>query len=429
MIITTKLEHLRSAIDLSSYQEKVNAIDRSLKEKTGEGNNFLGWVDLPINYDQNELENIKKYASYVRENYKVLVVCGIGGSYLGARAAIEAINGLYPCDNEFKIIYLGQTLDPTYLRQSLEYLKDKKFAVNVISKSGSTIETSVSFRLLREMLEARDGREEAKKAIFVTTSASKGALHELSLKEGYVSFVLPDNIGGRYSVLTAVGLFPIACAGIDPKAMLRGAKQAREDTSNPDLSVNECYKYAVVRHALYENYHKSVEILVTYVPSFMQLSEWWKQLFGESEGKEGKGLLPDSATFTTDLHSLGQFIQEGSPIFFETTIHLATHREDVEIPYDEENLDGLNYLVSKSMAYIQDKAYEGTIIAHTDSAKIDNIVIDLEKMSDFNLGYLFYWFERACAMSAYLNGVNPFNQPGVEVYKKNMFHFLKRPGY
>lgn len=429
MIINTKLDHLLSPIDLPSYQERVNEIDRAIKEKTGAGNDFLGWVDLPISFSQEELARIEKYASYVRDNYQVLVVCGIGGSYLGARAAIEAINGLFDHDGKLKIVYLGHTLDPTYLRQTLEYLKNKKFAVNVISKSGTTMETSVSFRLLREMLEKRDGKEAARKAIFATTSANKGALLELSKEEGYVRFVLPEDIGGRYSVLTAVGLFPIACAGIDPAELLQGAAKAREDTSDPNLATNECYKYAVVRNALHEKYGKAVEILVTYVPSFVQLSEWWKQLFGESEGKEGKGLLPDSVTFTTDLHSLGQFIQEGSPVFFETTLHLRNHRSEVEIPFDEENLDGLNYLVDKSLAYIQDKAYEGTIAAHTEVAKVDNIVVDLERMSAYNLGYLFYWFEKACAMSAYLNGVNPFNQPGVEVYKKNMFHLLGRPGY
>lgn len=429
MIINTKLDHLLSPIDLPSYQERVNEIDRAIKEKTGAGNDFLGWVDLPISFSQEELARIEKYASYVRDNYQVLVVCGIGGSYLGARAAIEAINGLFDHDGKLKIVYLGHTLDPTYLRQTLEYLKNKKFAVNVISKSGTTMETSVSFRLLREMLEKRDGKEAARKAIFATTSANKGALLELSKEEGYVRFVLPEDIGGRYSVLTAVGLFPIACAGINPAELLQGAAKAREDTSDPNLATNECYKYAVVRNALHEKYGKAVEILVTYVPSFVQLSEWWKQLFGESEGKEGKGLLPDSVTFTTDLHSLGQFIQEGSPVFFETTLHLRNHRSEVEIPFDEENLDGLNYLVGKSLAYIQDKAYEGTIAAHTEVAKVDNIVVDLERMSAYNLGYLFYWFEKACAMSAYLNGVNPFNQPGVEVYKKNMFHLLGRPGY
>lgn len=428
MIIKTNLDHLVHEIPFASYEEKVKEIDKMIKEKTGPGNDFLGWVNHPLDYDKEELKRIKEAAKYVRDNYDVLVVCGIGGSYLGARAAIEAINGTLG-HTKPEIIYLGQTFDPTYISQVLNYIKDKKFAVNVISKSGTTTETSVSFRLLREMLEKRDGLEEARKAIFATTDANKGALLTLAKKEGYVRFVLPDDIGGRYSVQTAVGLFPIACAGIDPEEILLGSKKAMEDTSNPNLMENEAYKYAVIRHELYEKYGKRVEMFITYVPSFIQLGEWFKQLFGESEGKEGKSVLPDSATFTTDLHSLGQYIQEGSPIFFETTLRLLKHRDEVKVPGDKENLDGLNYLEGKDLGYIQDKAMEGTLKAHTDNAKADNIVLELEEMTPFNLGYVFYFFERACAMSAYLNGVNPFNQPGVEIYKKNMFHLLGKPGF
>lgn len=279
------------------------------------------------------------------------------------------------------------------------------------------------------MLEKRDGIEEARKAIIATTDKSKGALLELCKKEGYVRFVLPDDIGGRYSVQTAVGLFPMACAGIDPREILAGSADARKDASNPDLATNQCYKYAVIRHEMWKHYHKAVEMFVTYVPSFVQLGEWWKQLYGESEGKDGKGLLPDSATFTTDLHSLGQFIQEGSKVFFETTLHLTHHRHDIKVPHDNDNLDGLNYLEGRSLGNIQDRAFEGTLSAHTDVGKNNNVVLELEKMDPYHLGYLFYFFERACAMSAYLNGVNPFNQPGVEVYKKNMFHLLGKPGY
>lgn len=428
MIMKTNTSYLVNPIDWKSYEEKVQEIDRMIKNKTGAGADFLGWVDHPVDYDKEELKRIKESAAYVRKNYDVLVVCGIGGSYLGARAAIEAINGLHPTAKP-EIVYLGQTFDPTYIEDLLKYLSTKKFAINVISKSGTTTETSVSFRLLREMLEKRDGVEAARKAIFATTDAHKGALLTLAEKEGYVRFVLPDDIGGRYSVQTAVGLFPIACAGIDPEQILLGSAKAREDTSNPNLLENEAYKYAVIRHEMWKKYGKKVEMFITYVPSFVQLGEWFKQLFGESEGKEHKSLLPDSATFTTDLHSLGQFMQEGSPIFFETTLRMMNHRSNILVPKDEENLDGLNYLSGVSLGYIQDKAMEGTLSAHSQNAKVDNVVLEVEGMNAFNLGYLFYFFERACAMSAYLNEVNPFDQPGVEIYKKNMFHLLKKPGF
>lgn len=428
MIVKTNTSYLVNPIDWKGYEEKVRAIDAMIKNKTGAGADFLGWVDHPVDYDKEELKRIKESAAYVRNNYDVLVVCGIGGSYLGARAAIEAINGLHPTAKP-EIVYLGQTFDPTYIEDLLKYLSTKKFAINVISKSGTTTETSVSFRLLREMLEKRDGVEAARKAIFATTDAHKGALLTLAKKEGYVRFVLPDDIGGRYSVQTAVGLFPIACAGIDPEQILLGSAKAREDTSNPTLQKNEAYKYAVIRHEMWKKYSKKVEMFITYVPSFVQLGEWFKQLFGESEGKEHKSLLPDSATFTTDLHSLGQFMQEGSPIFFETTLRMMNHRSNVLVPKDEENLDGLNYLSGVSLGYIQDKAMEGTLSAHSQNAKVDNVVLECEGMNAFNLGYLFYFFERACAMSAYLNEVNPFDQPGVEIYKKNMFHLLKKPGF
>jgi glucose-6-phosphate isomerase len=304
MVIETKTEGLVDKVDFAAYQKKVNAINDMIVNKTGAGNDFLGWVDWPINYDKKELEAIIKEADYVRKNYDVLVVCGIGGSYLGARAAIEAINGVLP-NQKLQIIYLGQTFDPTYLAQHLDYLKDKKFAVNVISKSGTTTETSVSFRLLREMLEKRDGVAAARKAIIATTDKARGALYTLAVKEGYVRFVIPDDIGGRYSVQTAVGLFPIACAGIDPREILAGsAPLAAKIAHDPSLETNQAYRYAVIRREMYAHYHKAVEMFITYVPGFVQIGEWWKQLYGESEGKDKKGLLPDSATFTTDLHSL-----------------------------------------------------------------------------------------------------------------------------
>ncbi len=428
MIIETKLDHLVDKVDFSEYQTRVNEINEMINNRSGEGSDFLGWLDWPINYNKEELERIKKDAEYIRENYDILVVCGIGGSYLGARAAIEAIKGTFR-SNKPEIIYLGQSLDPTYIQESIEYLSDKKFAVNVISKSGTTIETSVSFRLLKNLLEQRDGVEAARKAIFATTDKAKGALYTLSKKEGYEMFVIPDDIGGRYSVTTAVGLLPIAVAGISPDDILAGSAQARLDTMDPSLEKNEAYKYAVVRHAMYAKYNKTAEFFITYVPSFVQLGEWWKQLFGESEGKSQKGLLPDSATFTTDLHSLGQFIQEGTHSFFETTLHLTHHRHWIKVPHDEENLDNLNFIEGMGLGSVQDKAFEGTIEAHTKVGGNNNVVLELDRMNAYNLGYLFYWFEKACAMSAYLLGINPFNQPGVEVYKRNMFHLLGKPGY
>ncbi|MCQ2772237.1 MAG: glucose-6-phosphate isomerase [Bacilli bacterium] len=427
-IIKTDLTHLVNEIDLASYQEKVNVIDKMIREGTGEGADFLGWVDWPANYDKAELESIKENAKYVRENYECLVVCGIGGSYLGARAAIEAVNGEFN-KNDLEIIWLGMTLDSHYLSQVMDYLATKKFAVNVISKSGTTTETAVAFRLLKDLLEKRDGKEAARKAIFATTDANKGALLELSKKEGYVRFVLPGNIGGRFSVQTAVGLFPIACAGIDPQAVLEGSAEARKDAMEKDLLKNEAYKYAVARHHMYASEKKAVEFFISYGPNIRNLAEWWKQLYGESEGKDQKSLVPASATFTTDLHSLGQFIQDGSPVFFETVFHIVNHRHDVYIGHDEENLDGLNYLEGKSVTWVQEKAYEGTLKAHYEDGNRSNIVLDIESMNAHNLGYIFYFFEIACAMSAYLNGVNPFNQPGVEVYKRNMFHLLGKPGF
>ncbi len=425
--IVTDLGHLVHQVDLGKYQEKVNQINLWIKEKTGKGNDFLGWVDQPIAYDKDELKAIKEAADYVRNNYDVLVVCGIGGSYLGARAAIEALGGLTRKSPE--IIFMGQTLDPEYVGDVLDYLKGRKFAINVISKSGTTTETAVSFRLLKELLEKNIGVEMARKSIFATTDKEKGALLTLAKKEGYTTFILPSDIGGRYSVQTAVGLFPIAVAGFDPEEILEGSAAAREDTNDPDLSKNEAYKYAVARYALYEEYGINGEMLISYSPSLVQVGEWWKQLFGESEGKSDKALVPMSATFTTDLHSLGQFIQQGTKSFFETIIRKGSYRKDVEMPHDEENLDGLNFLEGKPLSYINEKAYEGTLLAHTKDAGRDNIVLSIDKLDAFGMGYLFYFFERACAMSAYLLGINPFDQPGVEIYKKNMFHLLGKPGY
>jgi glucose-6-phosphate isomerase len=427
-MIRVEDKYLITKVDYAKYLDQVKAINEMIDHKTGAGKDYLGWADWPASYDQEELASIKENAQYVRDNYDVLVVCGIGGSYLGARAAIEALNGLHNTKKP-EIIFLGQTFSPAYVGQLLDYLKNKKFAINVISKSGTTTETSVSFRLLRELLEKKDGVEMARKSIFATTDKTNGALLSLAKTEGYVRFVLPADIGGRYSVQTAVGLFPIACAGIDPAEILKGSAKARLDFDNGNLLKNECYKYAVIRHHEWMEDHKAVEMFVTYEPQLVQLGEWFKQLYGESEGKGKKALLPDSCTFTTDLHSLGQFIQDGSPVLFETILHIVKPMRDVLVPLDPMNLDGLNYLTGKSLAYINDKAFEGTLKAHVETGKVPNVILNLDELTPFSLGYLFYFFERACAMSAYLNEVNPFDQPGVEVYKKNMFKLLGKPGY
>ena len=411
---------------INDYEKQVQIINRMIMEKTGAGNDFLGWVDWPVNYDKDELKRIKEDAKYVRDNFDILVVCGIGGSYLGARCALEALNGL-KSDDKLEIIFMGQTFSPNYVSQVLKYLEGKNFAINVISKSGTTTETSISFRLLKELLEKQVGKEKARKAIFATTDKEKGALKTLATNEGYKTYVLPGNIGGRYSVFTAVGTFPLACAGIDVEAMLNGAKQAREEIQSQPLSINKCYQYAVMRDYMYRH-NKPVEMYVTYEPQMSQISEWLKQLFGESEGKEHKGLYPSSATFSTDLHSLGQYVQDGTPLLFETIINILNPKDDIVIPHDEDDLDGLNYLEGKNLAFVNQKAFEGTLQAHEDGGVPCNVIY-LDKLDAYNLGFLFYFFMRACAMSAYMLEINPFNQPGVEVYKKNMFHLLGKKGY
>ena len=425
-MLDLKLNKLISKEILASYEKKVAEINKMIMNKSGAGNDFLGWVDWPVKYDREELERIKKDAQYVRDNFDVLVVCGIGGSYLGARCALEALNGL-KSDDQLEIIFMGQTFSPNYVAQVLEYLKGKNFAINVISKSGTTTETSISFRLLKELLESQIGKEAAKKAIYATTDKEKGALKTLCNNEGYATYVLPGDIGGRYSVFTAVGTFPLACAGIDVDKMIKGAQVARDEAESLPLKDNKCYQYAVTRDYMYRH-NKPVEMYVTYEPQMSQISEWLKQLFGESEGKEHKGLFPSSATFSTDLHSLGQYIQDGTPLLFETIINVLKPKQDVTIPHDDADLDGLNYLEGKNLAFVNQKAFEGTLQAHEDGGVPCN-VISLSKLDEYNLGYLFYFFMRACAMSAYMLDINPFNQPGVEVYKKNMFHLLGKKGY
>ncbi len=418
-------KHIRRQIDFASYEKKVADIHRSIEERTGAGADYLGWAHYPETYDKEELKRIIAAGKKIAENYEVLLVCGIGGSYLGARAAIEALNGLHNHQGP-EIIYFGQTLSPNYVKQVLDYLEHKTFAINVISKSGTTTETAVAFRLARELLERKIGKEAAAKAIFATTDKEKGALLQLCLKYGYERFVLPSDIGGRYSVFTAVGLLPMAAAGIDVEAFLAGAKKGLEKYGKEGL--NPAYEYGIIRHELYKAGYP-VEMLVTYEPSLVQLGEWWKQLFGESEGKDHTGLLPDSATFTTDLHSLGQFIQEGAPVLFETVLDVDKPELDVVIPHDEDNLDGLNYLEGKTLDYVNKKAHDGTLQAHEEVGNVPNVLITLDRLDAEGLGELMYFFMRACAMSCYLNEVNPFNQPGVEVYKKNMFRLLGKPGY
>ena len=425
-MLNLRLNKLIDEEILKGYEKDVARINKMIMDKSGPGNDFLGWVDWPVNYDKEELARIKKDAQYVRNNFDILVVCGIGGSYLGARSALEALNGL-KSDDKLEIIFMGQTFSPNYVAQVMNYLKGKNFAINVISKSGTTTETSISFRLLKELLESQVGKEKARKAIYATTDREKGALKTLCNNEGYATYVLPGDIGGRYSVFTAVGTFPLACAGVDVEAMIKGAQAARKEIESAPLKDNKCYQYAVMRDYMYRH-NKPVEMYVTYEPQMSQISEWLKQLFGESEGKEHKGLYPSSATFSTDLHSLGQYVQDGTPLLFETIINVSEPKQDIVIPHDNDDLDGLNYLEGKNLAFVNQKAFEGTLKAHEDGGVPCNVIY-LDKLDAYNLGYLFYFFMRACAMSAYMLDINPFNQPGVEVYKKNMFHLLGKKGY
>ncbi len=426
-MIKVDVSNVISEQEISKYQASVTKINKMIDDKSGAGNDFLGWVDWPVNYNKEELERLLKDAQYVRDNFEVLVVAGIGGSYLGAKCAIDALKGVKPSD-KLEVIFMGQTFSPNYTHQVLEYLKNKKFAINVISKSGTTTETSIAFRLLKDLLEKKVGKEEARKSIFAVTDKARGALKTLCNQEGYSTYVLPDDIGGRYSVLTPVGLFPLAASGVDVKAMLKGAQEARSEFDNDNLKDNICYRYAVSRDYML-HHSRPVEMYVTYEPQMSQISEWLKQLFGESEGKEKKGLLPTSATFSTDLHSLGQFIQDGTPLLFETILNVLEPKEDATIPLTEDDLDGLNYLAGKKLSYVNQMAFQGTLKAHQEDGGVPCNVIYIEKLDAKTLGYLFYFFMRACAMSAYLLEINPFNQPGVEIYKKNMFHLLGKKGY
>lgn len=417
--------------ELVGIQPAVTAAHKTLTEKSGLGNDFLGWVELPENYDKEEFARIKKSAEKIKKDSDVLIVIGIGGSYLGARAAIEALKScLY---NSLKkdtpeIYFIGNSISPTYLNEVISLVEDKDFSVNVISKSGTTTEPALAFRVFREMLEQKYGEEGAKGRIYATTDKARGTLKELSDAKGYETFVIADDVGGRYSVLTAVGLLPIACAGCDIDALMNGAKTAMSDFSDPDVNKNDCYKYAAIRNILYRKGYKA-EMLVAYENSFAMMNEWFKQLYGESEGKDGKGLFPVSATFSTDLHSLGQFIQDGSKILFETVVNFAKPQKDFFLKDDPNNGDGLNFLSNQNMSIVNENAFKGTILAHTEEGGVPNMVLEVPQLDEFELGYMIYFFEKACAISGYILGVNPFNQPGVESYKRNMFALLGKPGY
>ncbi len=415
--------------EFAAIYPQVEAAHNLLESRTGPGNDFLGWVDLPVNYDKEEFARIKQAAAKIMSDTDVLLVIGIGGSYLGARAAIEAMAGsLYNATrtNTPEIYCVGNSISSSYLNQVLKICEGKRVSLNIISKSGTTTEPAVAFRVLKEYLEKTVGKEEAKSRIYATTDRARGTLKEQADREGWQTFVVPDDVGGRFSVLTAVGLLPIACAGLDIDKLMEGAAAAREKLSacTPD---NDCYKYAAARNILYRK-GKKVELLACYEPDFTLMNEWYKQLFGESEGKDQKGLMPTSVIFSPDLHSMGQFVQDGARIMFETVVDIKKPHTELHIQQDPENLDGLNFLADHDMSYVNRKAMEGTILAHTDGG-VPNIVLEVDSLGEFDLGYLIYFFERACAISGYLLGVNPFDQPGVESYKKNMFALLGKPGY
>ena len=416
--------------DIKGLEGQVRLAHDVLEAKSGLGNDFLGWVTLPTDYDKEEFARIKKAAEKIKEDTDVLVVIGIGGSYLGARAAIEFLKSHYYnnlAKNTPQIFFAGNSISGSALSELLTLCEGKRVSVNIISKSGTTTEPAVAFRVFRKLLEERYGEEEAAKRIYCTTDKARGTLKALADEKGYECFVVPDDVGGRFSVLTAVGLLPIAAAGADIDALMKGAAAAQAEYANPDLEANDCYKYAAVRNAMYRK-GKAIEMLVSYEPRLTQLAEWWKQLYGESEGKDNKGLFPASVTFSTDLHSMGQYVQDGARILFETVITVGDTGSDVVIEKEENDGDGLNFLAGKNMSFVNEKAFEGTVLAHTDGG-VPNFVINVDKADEENLGRLIYFFEKACAISGYMLGVNPFDQPGVESYKKNMFALLGKPGY
>ena len=419
-------------------EDEINAISPYIKEahntlhnKTGRGSDFTGWVNLPENYDREEFSRIKKAAEKIKSNSKALIVIGIGGSYLGARMAIEMLHHNFFNLNKEKdgvdIFFAGNNISSTYLCDLVETVKDMDFSINIISKSGTTTEPAIAFRIFRKLLIEKYGKEGARERIYATTDKERGALKKLSDEEGYETFVVPDDVGGRYSVLTAVGLLPIAASGADIDKLMEGAYDAMKEYDNPELSKNDCYKYVAARNLLYRK-GKTIEMMVNYEPQVHYFAEWWKQLFGESEGKENKGIFPASVDFSSDLHSMGQYIQEGQRTMFETVLFFKNARKDIIIEEDKDNIDGLNFLSGKSISYVNEQAFNGTLLAHTDGS-VPNLVLTIDKIDEYCLGNLIYFFEKACGISGYILGVNPFDQPGVEAYKKNMFALLGKPGY
>lgn len=419
--------------EISNLQERVSQYHEMLHYGTGLGSGYLGWIDLPNNYNKIEFNRIREAANRIRNQSDAFIVVGIGGSYLGARAAIEMLNNTFY--NELpknkrkgpKIYFAGHNVSSTYLKNLLDIIRGQDISINVISKSGTTTESAIVFRILKDHMESKYGKHEASKRIYVTTDKNKGALKLLADQEGYETFVIPDNIGGRYSVLTPVGLFPMAVAGIDIDEVMRGGQVAVKDLSSDALEYNSAYRYAVIRNLLYAK-GKTIEIMVSYEPNLFYFGEWYKQLFGESEGKDGKGIFPTSLNFTTDLHSMGQYIQDGRKKIFETVLNVEKPKNEVIIKEDEDNIDGLNYISGKTLDYVNKKAMEGTIAAHV-AGGVPNLMINIPEVSPYYLGYLLYFFKKACGMSGYLLGVNPFNQPGVEAYKTNMFRLLGKYEY
>ena len=433
MAVTLNCKHLSGFVseeELKAIAPEIAAAHKTLHDKSGLGNDKLGWLDLPTNYDKEEFARIKAAAEKIKKDTDVFIVIGIGGSYLGARAAIEFLtspNYNLCCKDTPQIFYAGNSISSAALNEVLALCEGKRVSVNMISKSGTTTESAIAFRVLRRLLEERYGKEGARERIYCTTDKEKGTLKELADKEGYETFVVPDDVGGRFSVLTAVGLLPIAVAGADIDALMAGAKAAQDELVSADLEQNDAYKYAAVRNVLYRKGY-ATELLVSYEPYFQLMSEWWKQLYGESEGKDNKGLLPDSVIFSTDLHSLGQYIQDGVRNLFETVVQIDKPKSELVIEAVDGNADGLNFLAGKTMDYVNKKAFQGTVLAHNDGG-VPNMVINVPEASEYELGYLIYFFEKACAVSGYTLNVNPFNQPGVEAYKKNMFALLGKPGY
>ncbi len=421
-MLTLDLTHALLKEDVNSYQDEVTKIDAELVNGTCKGNDFIGWLTWWKDYDKEEFARIKEAAKRIQDTSDVLVVCGIGGSYLGARAAIEMVNGLYP-ERQIEVVYLGNTFSSTYIAQVMNYIKDNEVSVNVISKSGTTTETALAFRILKQFMEDKYGKDEAAKRIYATTDKARGALKPLADAAGYETFVIPDDIGGRFSVITPVGLLPIAAAGISIDDLMKGLADGAAEYAPADLNENPAYRYAVARRIL-QNQGYDVELFVNYEPQMKMVAEWWKQLFGESEGKDNLGILPDSVNYSTDLHSLGQFVQEGKKVLFETNLYVDQPMIDIEFPGDDENADKMNYLAGKSVDWANKMAAKGTLMAHEETGGVPNILITMPSMSAYDFGNMCMFFFKAIAMTTLMNGSNPFNQPGVEVYKKNMFKLL-----